>query len=239
MASVIGNRNSNQDCLLVDDKVYSEEDCIFRYYEINNEKPQIFAIADGMGGEKFGEVASKMIINEIKKILESKELNNLDELVKKTIEAIQAAQVSITKKMNETNSVGGTTISVLLIHNGKFACLNVGDSPVYLIRNKKMILLSKIHTLAQIKRDNGLPKNKINYEDEHCLVQCIGSGGYDAIDYTEGEYYKGDIFSVMSDGITLNGFHKAKRFLSSKNKISKIKDYLNVEDNSSVITISI
>ena len=47
MASVIGNRNSNQDCLLVDDKVYSEEDCIFRYYEINNEKPQIYSLPQG------------------------------------------------------------------------------------------------------------------------------------------------------------------------------------------------
>lgn len=239
MASIIGNRNTNQDSLLVNDKIYSEEDCVYRYRETDSEKPQIFAVADGMGGEKLGEVASKMIIHEIKKHLDSEESNIMNELVKKTIEAIQAAQVSITKKMNEANSVGGTTISVLLIHNGKFACLNVGDSPIYLIRNKKMILLSKIHTLAQVKRDNGFHHKNIKPEDEHCLVQCIGSGGYDAIEYTEGEYFKGDVFSVMSDGIMLNGFRKAKKFLLNKNKINRIKDFSKVEDNSSIITITI
>lgn len=239
--SMTGNRKNNQDSLLACGEIYTKEEFLFRSLKSESDRPQLFAIADGMGGEKHGEIASETVLeilnDELEPVLQASD--NLDVCAQAVVEAIQKAQKKIDDEMNKKNSTGGTTISILLLHNGRFIALNIGDSPIYLVRKRKMAKLSREHTLAQMKIDDGTSKRQISESDYHCLVQCIGSGGYCEINVSEGQYFSGDTFAVMSDGMALRGERKVKKFLCDANKWKHMEIFKNAEDNVSGIIINV
>lgn len=239
LISVAGLRDKNQDCLLVNGNIYSQEHKFYASYEDNSKNARFFVVADGMGGESDGEKASYKLVSVLRE-----ELSNLAETEKdaryitnQVIDAINKAQKLITDELDASESIGGTTVSALLIFDGKFVTFNIGDSPIYLIRKNKMQLLSETHTLAQKKLDEGVSKGKIDESDFHCLVQCVGSGGFSEIAVTEGYCCKGDAFVVASDGLLLCGERKIKKFVEGKDFKKLIKKFMRVSDNVSGIAI--
>lgn len=239
--SMTGNRRSNQDSLLACGQIYAGEEFLFRSVTADEEKPALFAVADGMGGEQYGEVASETALEIINEAF--CRISNLSDdtevYTREIIEALQDAQTAVEKKLSQKNASGGTTVSVLMMYKGKFIALNIGDSPIFLIRKGKTTLLSKEHTLARLKMDDGVPSRRITEGDRHCLVQCIGMGGYDEINVCEGEYFRGDIFAVMSDGMVLYGNKKAKNFVCGKDKYKYTEQFRNAEDNVSAVVIKV
>ena len=239
--SMTGNRINNQDSLLACGQLYTGEEFLFRSVRADDERPALFAVADGMGGEQHGEIASETALLVLNEAFEQS-LENSDEMevwVNALFSAVQQAQEIVENEMNERNTVGGTTLSALLLYKGRFVAFNIGDSPIYMIRNRDCVELSKEHTLARVKIDDGVPERKISESDRHCLVQCIGSGGYSEISASEGDYLPGDIFAVMSDGMVIFGEKKAQNLLRGKDVWKHIEDFKKAEDNVSAVVIRV
>ena len=241
LISVAGRRDKNQDSILANGKIYSQENSFFASYEDNSQNAQLFVVADGMGGECDGEKVSHTLVSVLREELCSLAETEKDAryITNQVIDAINKAQKLIIDELNESESIGGTTVSALLIFDGKFVTFNIGDSPIYLIRKNKLQLLSETHTLAQKKLDEGVSKGKIDERDFHCLVQCVGSGGFSEIAVTEGYCCKGDAFVVASDGLLLCGERKIKKFVEGKDFTKLIKKFMRVSDNVSGIEIKI
>ncbi|MBR3780094.1 MAG: serine/threonine-protein phosphatase [Clostridia bacterium] len=239
--SMTGNRNNNQDSLLACGQLYTGEEFLFRSVRTNEERPALFAVADGMGGEQYGEIASETVLLVLNEAFEQslEDSGETEDWVNALLNAVQEAQRIVENAMNERNTVGGTTVSALLLYKGRFVALNIGDSPIYLIRKRDCVELSKEHTLARMKIDDGVPEKRISESDRHCLVQCIGSGGYSEVNVCEGEYLSGDIFAVMSDGMVIYGDKKAQNFLRGKDIWKHIEDFKKAEDNVSAVIIRI
>ncbi len=239
--SMTGNRINNQDSLLACGQIYTGEEFLIRSVIPDENRPMLFAVADGMGGEQYGEVASETVLqildDAFTHALETSD--DMEMYVQEIIDALQYAQTEVEELLSKKNASGGTTVSILLMYRGKFIALNIGDSPIFLIRKGKINLLSKEHTLARRKMDEGVPARKISESDHHCLVQCIGMGGYNEINICEGEYFPGDTIAVMSDGMVLHGNKKAKGFVCGTNTWKYMEQFKKAEDNVSAVVIRV
>lgn len=168
----------------------------------------VFVVCDGMGGHIAGEIASRLAVTTVKDYI----INNPDghtnskELIKG---AIQLANIRIIEKWSDEPELKGmgTTIVLLLIKENiaYYAC--VGDSRIYLIRNKKIYQITKDQSFVQTLVDGGM----ITYEEAEThprkneIMQALGiSNDIDVVINDRGlGLYKGDTFVLCSDG--LNG----------------------------------
>ena len=121
-----------------------------------DEQNRLFIIADGMGGYKKGEVASRIAIDTIVKSLQiclhqKSSLSDTFEEFGPIINSINIAHNNIKEKAECSSKYQGmgTTIAISIVTtDGNILVGNVGDSRIYLIKykNKKLIQLSEDHT---------------------------------------------------------------------------------------------
>lgn len=235
--SLTANRKTNQDSLLIEKATFCGADDL--NLEINSNDIHFFAIADGAGGAAMGEQCSKIAVETLSEFIGNELSIDSDptEIESLIIKAFEKAQTCVMNKLFNEDMVGGTTLSLLVIlGENRYLAFNVGDSPIYLIRNQEFTPLSKPHTLAQYKKDNGFPEEEIEPKDYHCLMQSLGTFGYTQINIAEGTYLPEDKFIVMSDGLEQLGNDMEKIILSE----TFDKDVLNhLYDNVSAILIMI
>lgn len=171
------------------------------------------AVCDGMGGLTNGEVASKEAVNCLSYWFDS----SLPELLTEGVsnnnlkKSLNLAILDADDKLGEFSykeGECGTTLAGLFLYNGKYACVNVGDSRVYQIHENEIVQLTHDQTLVQREIDEGTmtPQEAEKSPNRSVLLQCIGAGGDMVPDYTFGEYVKGDVFLLCSDGFR----HKIK-----------------------------
>ena len=132
-------------------------------------------VADGMGGHKFGEVASQMATDIIPKLYFEYSLDFSKSLKK----AYEEANRKILEKSNSNSKYSGmgTTCTTIVINNNKMYFAHVGDSRLYLYRNGNLIQLSKDQTLVQKMIDKGtLTKLQAkNYPQKNVIWQALGT----------------------------------------------------------------
>ena len=166
----------------------------------------IAAIADGVGGKDFGEVASQLAVESCMVYLKTLDYETLHQ--KGTRELANAIKVAnetiITIQRNETkyNNMG-STLSCFWLNQNKLYYSWVGDSRIYLLRpaDQSIKMLSHDHTLDQSKIDPLLAPD-LYKRAPSILTQMVGSilllkpdaGSVDVID--------GDIILACTDGLS-------------------------------------
>lgn len=167
-------------------------------------EPNVFAVADGMGGHSAGEIASSFALEFIKanirKYLENNDteagLHNLLEGVNKYIYD-QANH-------NENMSGMGTTLTLAYIEDKKMFFAHVGDSRIYLYREGDLAQLTEDHSLV-----HELLKNRLINEQEanthpkkNILTRAIGTKESLDIDTGKITLKEDDILILATDGLT-------------------------------------
>lgn len=164
----------------------------------------MFMVADGMGGHAGGDFASQCIVGRIGQIDQ-----NLPsaEVMKAMRSAILEAHYEI---LDEAERRGGGTIGStavgLILSEPHFACLWVGDSRLYHMRNSKMTQLTRDHSLVNDMLESGqiTPEEAVNHPHGNVITRAVGVGDTVEIDKLRGTYEPGDRFLLCSDG--LSGF---------------------------------
>ncbi|NLP15145.1 MAG: serine/threonine-protein phosphatase [Clostridium sp.] len=172
----------------------------------------IFAVCDGMGGQKYGEKASFAAVKILKKLHEK----ITESPGKKDIETIIRCLKSYVSKANEyiydmsvkKGSPIGTTFACLTISGNKAVALNLGDSRVYLIRKGEIKRLTTDHTEAErlIRLGALTRESALTHNSRHRLYRYFGispSEGILEADFSDIiEIEKDDKFLICSDGLT-------------------------------------
>lgn len=162
----------------------------------------IFALADGMGGHKAGEVAASMACAQIFAYFEEKaaidpELD-LASAFRKAAETVYSMGL-----LHEEYQGMGTTLDCLLLAKGKAFFAHVGDSRIYLLREHNLTQLTVDHTLVRELIDLGA----VTQEEaellpfKHTLTRAIGIGGSIDADIGGQSAESGDLFLLCSDGL--------------------------------------
>lgn len=171
-------------------------------------------IADGMGGHRAGEIASKLAVTstveQIRKGLDfQKKLHTgvttalpLRRLIRAAIEDANST-ISIQAEHNARQSGMGTTIVVLLFRDNWFVIGNVGDSRGYRLRDGELRQLSVDHSLVQDMVRRGLlsKADAATSPKRGLLLQALGNAEVDP-SFTSGCPMAGDCFLLCSDGLT-------------------------------------
>ena len=149
------------------------------YISEPGDKVQLFIVADGMGGYKGGEVASKLAVETSKNYI----VNNWDsieherpkilELVKSAVEYANLVVFEKSKEVPELENMG-TTIDVCLIFQNKVYIGHVGDSRVYRLRKEFFRKLTKDHSyVEQLVEDGTISKEEAyNHPRKNMLLKA-------------------------------------------------------------------
>ena len=176
----------------------------------------LYVVADGMGGHRAGEIASKLVVDTISKYIRqasnngdgdhnfasdnslSREANILLSGIYLSNKVVHEASLE-----NEDCRGMGSTVSAVYFTAGTLIAANVGDSPIYLIRDGQIKLLSKLHTvLAEQQALNPANAKKLGMEFRHVLTRAMGTEDSVEADIYEIQCFKDDILVISSDGLS-------------------------------------
>lgn len=166
----------------------------------------IFVVADGMGGHAAGEVASEMAVRFISRELGSLRTLTDDEVAERMRLAIRAANGAIFERtLTEHDKRGmGTTVTALVLYDGRFLIGQVGDSRGYLLRDGKLVQLTKDHSYVQEQVDAGYltPEQARSHPYSNVITRCVGANSDVMPDIYVGVVKPKDLFLLASDGLT-------------------------------------
>ena len=196
-----GGKEINEDSIYLQGERYPRSGKDYGYTQTIHVKDACFAVADGISMGGGGKIASQTALS----VLDTYRMRMLRHPAKESVmDALNAANKKTMRKVQQKGfSIGGTTLSLLHISDVGFLAANVGDSPIYLCRNRKLERISYSHTLATMKRERNV--QYISEADEHTLYHYIGnptSAGGEQAYFHEGTLEKGDVFLLCTDGIT-------------------------------------
>jgi len=206
----------------------------------------LYVVADGMGGHKGGEIASKLTVSFLCDEFKKKRVEEPNKFLADKL--VLADKVVIKKTEDEKKLEGmGTTVVAVIIKENKAYYAHVGDSRIYLFRNKKGMQLTKDHSYVQQLVDQGLikPNEAENHPQKNKILQAIGIGNInpslDTIDL-----YKNDVLLLCTDGLS-GEVNKEEMWstIESSNPMESCKNLVNLAnkrggpDNSTVIIIQI
>jgi len=162
-------------------------------------QPPLFAVADGMGGARGGEIASRVAATALGETVDG----NGEERV---VALVQKANRQVFDRAREDADASGmgTTITVALVEDGVVAIGHVGDSRAYLIRDHKVEQLTEDHSLvAELVRSGRLsPEEAEIHPQRSVITRALGTDPDVDVDTFSVEARAGDVFLICSDGLT-------------------------------------
>jgi protein phosphatase len=163
-------------------------------------QPPIFAVADGMGGARGGEIASSLAAA----ALREDEAGATGE--DRVIGLIQEANRRVYERASEDSSASGmgTTMTIALVEDGGVTIGHVGDSRAYLIRGRKLEQLTDDHSLvAELVRSGKLsPEEAETHPQRSVITRALGTDPDVDVDTLSVDAKPGDLFMICSDGLS-------------------------------------
>lgn len=176
----------------------------------------LYAVADGMGGHRAGEVASRMVIDNLTEYWEKVRSNQAPSFLqsiekdislpaKHLINSIVFSNIVVheAQKRPEYHRMG-STISAVLEDKDTLWVANVGDSPVYLFEHGNLILVSEEHSIEAEQKNLGLydATSSTNPMIKNMLTRVMGLNERVDVHITPIKPEPGDRVVVCSDGLT-------------------------------------
>ncbi|HHW02932.1 MAG TPA: Stp1/IreP family PP2C-type Ser/Thr phosphatase [Thermoanaerobacterales bacterium] len=174
----------------------------------NGNYPELFIVADGMGGHCGGEIASQMAIKEVSDYINARFSRDFNEdLVRAMIRnSIMEANKKILRAAMEHEEWAGmgTTLTMVLFFGEKIFIGHVGDSRAYIIRNSNITQLTRDHSLVwQLMEEGRLTMEETKtHPMKNIITRALGTDREIAPDFLEYDIKKNDIIVLCSDGLT-------------------------------------
>ena len=168
--------------------------------------PELFALADGMGGYAAGETASREALQVLQQEAEKfKELTGT-ELCTAMRETVQQANKHIRQMaQNEIqyHDMGTTLVAVYLAADGKAYAVNVGDSRLYVI-GEKIQQITRDHSLVQemVRMGELDPEQARKHPKKNIITRALGAEKTVDIDFFDLKLEPGDVVLMCSDGLS-------------------------------------
>jgi serine/threonine protein phosphatase PrpC len=164
----------------------------------------VFVLADGMGGHNAGDVAAetatRVVMDRLAKgaARAAQPADRVREAVREANDAVCRAARTDSARMGM-----GTTLAVALFGEGRVTIGHVGDSRVYRLRDGRLKLLTRDHSVLQEQAETGLlDRESARVSQNRSLVTRALGAGYDSTpEITESDARGEDIFLLCSDGL--------------------------------------
>ena len=182
-------RESNQDY------VYTSESPV-------GNLPNLFIVADGMGGHNAGDFASKYTVEQIVAYIQKAPMTSPVDLIRGAVTKANASLMAMAKSDMSLSGMG-TTVVIATIAGDNMYVANVGDSRLYLLRDE----------LRQITRDHSLVQEMVRmgemdaseakfHPDKNIITRAVGAFEELQIDFFEEHVQRGDAILMCTDGLS-------------------------------------
>lgn len=213
--SVGGRKPPNQDSFFIEcrQSMYSADELFLCG---GGRETALAAVFDGIGGGLCGDVASRAAAKELDSFCQSGGCFEEDTLSDVLLNAVADVEDAVGLKLEELMSEGritdprmeGCTMSAAAVDpDGRYAVLNVGDSPIFLVSGERTSELSERQTVANSKLAAGCGSNEITERDRH-VITCAINPLFHPFEnaYLFGDFFleDGSAIVITSDGVSEN-----------------------------------
>ena len=179
------------------------QDYVFSSAKPLGNMPNLFIVADGMGGHNAGDYASKCTTETVVSEIQNSFEKNPTIIIKK---AIKTANAKIRKEASEHENLFGmgTTLVTATIIGKYLQVSNIGDSRLYLLNRDGLRQITEDHSLVEeMIRLGGLSREDARlHPDKNIITRAIGAKDEVEADFFTEELETGDIVLMCSDGLT-------------------------------------
>jgi len=164
--------------------------------------PNLFVVADGMGGHKAGDFASKYTVEVLEEVIAASEEEEPEVILKEAAKEANRRLIEAAGRDIKLEGMGTTLVAATIIDN-TLQFLNVGDSRLYLI-DSEIRQLSKDHSLVEeMVRLGGIKEEEAKHHpDKNIITRAIGVSNTLEADFYEYMLQKGDIILMCTDGLS-------------------------------------
>jgi len=183
-------KTKNDDCFLINSFVSQSEEKKLQL----SKSHFVVAIADGVGSSEFGDIASRLLLENL-----GKNSNILSHQI--ILNIIKNTNQELLKNYKEKAS---TVFSIVYATDKKIIIYHVGDTRVYkLTANNNLVQLTNDHTYTQRLIDDGVisEEMRFNHPKKNIILQSLGSKDKIHIDIYKNSFEVGEKLLLTSDGI--------------------------------------
>ena len=179
------------------------QDFVYSSERLVGPLPNLFLVADGMGGHNAGDYASRLAVETIVErssgSLETNPLRVLDE-------AVHSANGLVRQRAQEAPELQGmgTTVVAAVIDGRELYVANVGDSRLYIVNSGEIRQITKDHSwVEEMVRRGGIGKAEArNHPDKNIITRAVGAEETVRIDFFQVLLQEGDVILMCTDGLT-------------------------------------
>lgn len=210
-------------------------------------KPEIglWAVADGMGGHKVGDIASSKIVEALAVVNDCTSLSDCVDVIEDCLADVNQLMLEYAQIMFDGSTMGSTVV-VMVIKGRIGACLWVGDSRLYRFRNQQLVQLSRDHSQLEEMIELGLITREASesHPNRNVITRAVGVETPLNVDVTLFTTQVGDSFLLCSDGLYNAVSHEEITQLMMVRDVQQSTDQLiekalenGARDNVSVIVV--
>lgn len=220
------------------------QDYLFVSEEPVGNLPNLFVVADGMGGHNAGDYASRFGVTTLKETILQDSNANPVRILRKGIEEANIAVYDKSFEEEGLKGMGSTMVAATIVADTLFVA-NVGDSRLYLA-NTELTQITQDHSLIaeMVKMGELTPEEGRHHPDKNIITRAIGTGSTVKIDFFDVKLKAGDTLMMCSDGLSnmidADTIYQMLCDESVEDKAQKLVDLANANgglDNIGVIVI--
>ncbi len=179
------------------------------YISQSLDEVQLYMLADGMGGYKGGEIASKLAIQSAKSYIQNnfKEIpKDRDSIIQLLASSMEYANMVVYEKSKEDKELEnmGTTLEIVLVYGNKAFIGHIGDSRIYRIRKSFIRKLTQDHSYVQkLVKDGTITQEEAKHHPQkNMLMKALGCNAFIEPDILVRGFLKEDVYIMCSDGLS-------------------------------------
>src|SRR5437868_10904040 len=164
------------------------------------ERDPLFAVADGMGGARAGEVASRMAVE----AFDSAAKDASPEQMLRSV-AREANRRIYEMAQGDTEHAGmGTTLTAAMVSGREVAVGDVGDSRLYRLRDGKIERLTEDHSLVEelMRQGRLTPEEAESHPQRSIITRALGPEPDVDVETFTDSARDGDVYLICSDGLS-------------------------------------
>lgn len=164
-------------------------------------QPQLFAVADGMGGHAAGAVASRLLVERLGEHAPFENGREIEQL----LSLIGHANLSVYEASESDRSLRGmgTTLVLALVLGERFLAANIGDSRMYYYNGVSLARVTTDHSyVEQLVLSGAISREAARYHPQRNIItRAVGLSPAVDTDLFEREWNPGDMLLLCSDGL--------------------------------------
>ena len=180
----------------------ANQDYVYASVEPVGSLPNLFVVADGMGGHQAGDFASRYIVENLVSYLQYTENSQIVPLLREAILKVNTMLYHEAKEKPEFSGMGTTLVAAVADENTLYVA-NVGDSRLYLVRDRIRQVTRDHSYVEELVSLGRLERGSKDYKDKkNIITRAVGTEDKLLVDFFEVGLEPGDYILMCSDGLS-------------------------------------